>query len=61
MKIHIVIVCVLTFIVCLKHLWGCAIDRLDNLTEEKSCVLNETTGMAILVPIVRWKFNLVYF
>jgi hypothetical protein len=42
---------VLTY-VCLEHLCGCVIPRVANLTEEKSLVLNEISGMGILRPII---------
>jgi hypothetical protein len=36
---------------CPSHTWGHIILRAGNLTEEKSCVFNDTSVMAILVPI----------
>lgn len=48
-------------IACLHHLWGYVITRVGNLTEEKSPALYEISGMAILVPILYQKQELVNF
>jgi hypothetical protein len=50
------------FIFCPIHLWGHVTPRVSNLMEQKvPSVPSEIPGMAIVLPITCWKYNLVTF
>ena len=43
---------------CLKHIWGCIIHSLGNLTSEKSYIFNKIFHMAVLATILSVRFTM---